>query len=324
VSRLGVVAACFILILSATSSSRADSARLLLVDPDAELEAALRVALDPWGTTIEAEMISGPGNTMPGSADRARAMARQRRAEAVVWISQSDDGFALWMYDARRDRVVVRRLTTPPPFDAPTAASVALIVKTLLRHSDVPPPAERVDEPAEEPWLRVGLLAGARLPPISEASVEPRLGLRIAGWPRGLGGHVGASIEATGGLGLDVDSARFRGHWTQAVVLASAHGRLGVGDAMDVGLAVGAGLDITTLNGVVVDPTRRASAHRINPLASAHGELGWWLSPVLRLGLRLGFVHPLRTQTYLVRGETVLRGKSLIFDGMAVLDFGLL
>jgi hypothetical protein len=91
-------------------TARADSGRLLLVDPDPELEAALRVTLEPWGTSIASESNTGPGNTMPGSAERARDLAQERRAQAVVWISRSDDGFALWIYDAERDRVAARNL----------------------------------------------------------------------------------------------------------------------------------------------------------------------------------------------------------------------
>jgi hypothetical protein len=228
------------------------------------------------------------------------------------------------MYDTRGDRVVARRLATAPPFDAGTAASVALIVKTLLRHSEVPPPAERVEEPRDEPWLHIGLLAGARLPPISDGSVEPRVGLRVIAWPHDLGGWLGAGVEATLGPGLAVDGPRLRGDWTETALLASIHGRLALGSGVELGLAGGAGIHLTSLNGAIVAPPQTASETSINVSASAHGEVGWWLSPVVRLGLRLGLVHPFRTQTYLVRGETALETKSPIVDGMLVCDFGLL
>jgi hypothetical protein len=268
-------------------------------------------------------MIAGPGNTMPGSADRARALARERQAVAVVWISQSDEGPALWMYDATRDRVAARRLSTSPPFDPAAAASVALIVKTLLRLSDVPPPSERVQEPGERHWLHIGLLAGARLPPISDGSVEPRLGLRAIVWPQPLGGWLGGGLEITSGPGLGVDGDDFRGHWTETVVLAALHGRALLGSNTDAGLAAGAGMDITTLNGSAADSAEQASVLRANAVAAAHAEIGWRFSPGLRLGLRAGLVHRFRTQTYLVRGETVLEAKPLIFDGMLALELGL-
>src|SRR5687768_10865434 len=71
---------------------------LLLVDPDPQLESAVRGTLQAWRTPVVVERIAGPGSTMPGSADRARLLARRRGAAAVVWISQSEEGFALWMY----------------------------------------------------------------------------------------------------------------------------------------------------------------------------------------------------------------------------------
>jgi hypothetical protein len=260
---------------------------------------------------------------MPGSADRARTLARERRAEAVVWISRSDEGPALWMYDATRERVAARRLATPPPFDAAVAASVALVVKTLLRLSDVPPPSERVPEEVGARWLDIGLLAGARSPPISGGGVEPRLGLRVLVWPLALGGWLGAGLEITSGPGLAVDGEDFRGHWTESLGLAELHGRMGLGSNLDAGFAAGAGLGVTSLNGSAVGSAAPIGELRANAVAAGHAELGWWLSPALRLGLRLGLVHRFHTQTYFVRGERVLRAEPSTFGGLLALELGL-
>src|SRR5688572_8490477 len=84
----------------------AEQSRLLLVDPDPELAAALEASLRAWSTIIVIEHATGPGNTMPASAEEARQRASRHRAHAVVWISTAEDGVALWIYDARTDRVL--------------------------------------------------------------------------------------------------------------------------------------------------------------------------------------------------------------------------
>jgi hypothetical protein len=302
----------------------ADSARLVLVDPDRELEAALRIALNPWRTAILTENLAEPGNTMPGSADRARALAARREAEAVVWISRSTDGFALWMYDARQDRVVARRLSSGPPFDETTAASVALMVKTLLRHSEVPPVAERVQTSPEEPWLLVGVLGGIRFSTSSDAGAEPRLGLRLSAWPRALDGKAAIGLEATSGPGFSVDEPQFSGRWTETAFLLTLHGRLPLAERLGLGVVLGAGGEVTTIDGVLVESAQRTRATRINAIASGHAEVGFQLAPVLRLGLRAGLVHSFRTQTYRVQGEPVLDVSTPAIDTAFVADFSLL
>ena len=152
-----------------TALAGAANGTVLLLEPDPEFERAIRSVLEPWDTAVVVQKLGGPGNTMPASAERARAIATQSNAEAVVWVSQSNEGTALWMYDVRSDRVVARELSSRPPFDQGTAASVALMVKTLLRLSDVPPPGERL-APSSRRWLSLGLATGARLYPRSSTS----------------------------------------------------------------------------------------------------------------------------------------------------------
>src|SRR5688572_14141836 len=108
-----LVAAVLLLGALLARTAQAESSRLLLVDPDPELAAAIEASLHAWGTVVVLERASGPGNSMPGSAEEARRRAATHQVQAVVWISRAEDGDALWIYDARSDRVLARRLATP-------------------------------------------------------------------------------------------------------------------------------------------------------------------------------------------------------------------
>jgi hypothetical protein len=318
--------AVLLLVILLTPQARASASRLMLVDPDRELEAAVRVALSAWDTTVVAERAHGPGSTMPGSEDRARALARTRDVEAVVWISRSEDGFALWMYDAKGERLVTRRLPVSPPFDAPTAASVALMVKTLLRHSDVPPSAERLEPAAADPWLRIALLAGIRPKPTTLSQVEGRFGAAASAWSSWPEGplELGASIDVTTGPGLGVVTPSFEGRWTETLVLASLHGRLKLGSNLDLTLIGSSGFDVTRIEGTVTGPHGGVGAARTNGVVALHSELGYRLSRTLRPALRLGFVRPLRTQSYFVYGERVLGAAPMMLQALFVVELGML
>ena len=117
--------------------------RVAAVDPDPQVARALDVALSPWDVTLVEVHLESPGASMPIALDRARSIAQDSRADVVVWVSSTDDGFAVWIYDAASDHASARKIDQAPPFDGPTAAGVALSVKTLLRGTVVAPPPER-------------------------------------------------------------------------------------------------------------------------------------------------------------------------------------
>jgi hypothetical protein len=128
---------------TASAFAQAPGARAALVNPGAELERAARVALEPWHVKLVILTAPTPGATAPRANQAARALARAEDCDAVVWISEHERGHALWIYDRAADHAVALTLATPPPFDGPTAAAVALSIKTLLRHSTTAPPRER-------------------------------------------------------------------------------------------------------------------------------------------------------------------------------------
>ena len=118
------------------------------------LDRALRMSLAPWSMRLEVVTARSPGSTMPISAVRARVLAEELSADALVWVSETTDGAVLWVHDARTGNVTAR--TTPgPPFDLATAAALALSVKTVLRASGLAPEGrEREPEEAPEPARR--------------------------------------------------------------------------------------------------------------------------------------------------------------------------
>jgi hypothetical protein len=324
-SRGRTIFVVFVACLAWAGVARAESARLALIEPDRELERAVRVALSPWKTDVLAVRIAGPGSTMPGSGERARDLATQYAALAVVWVSKSEDGYALWMYDARDDRVVARRLTTPPPFDDANAAAVALAIKTLLRQSQVPPLAERAVEPLTDPLLSIFVSGGIRPTPTSPGATELRLGAGATVWPRfGLEPlSLGAGFEIASGPGISVDAPEFTGRWTETVLLTAAYARWSVVEQLDVSIEPGFGAGITVLSGNVSEPPEATTATRVNALMTLRMGIGYHPTRALRVGFSAGLVRPLRTQTYLVHGAPVLEAKPLTLECLLAVQVGL-
>jgi hypothetical protein len=117
-----------------------------LLDLSPPLVRALRTALLPWGMRLQLVARHQPEASLPGSALRARALARELQADVLVWVSRNADGAALWMYEASDDAIRARPIALP--LNGARAAALALSVKTWLRLDDEPPPAAEPPEPA--------------------------------------------------------------------------------------------------------------------------------------------------------------------------------
>jgi hypothetical protein len=231
--------------------------RVVLVRPGPALEGAARTALEPWA--IEIAVVDGPspGATAPRANETARELALAHAAGAVVWVSQSEQAYAVWVYDFETDQVVSRRLAGPPPFDAPAAAAVALSVKTLLRHSAAAPESERYG--AELPPTAARATAGApsgAVPPVA-ASVD----LRKADVHSSDGSTDRRSAAALSWLDLQLDAtlgfglARSRGsvepRFGGMIVWWPQVGSFGV--SMRGALGTGVSLDATRVDGLLLD-----------------------------------------------------------------------
>ena len=139
------------------------SPKVVVLSGHPTLDRAIRRTLAPWSMRLEVVSARSPGSSMPISAVRARVLAEELAADALVWISESADGAALWVHDARTDSLTARATPTPP-FDMPTAAALALSVKTVLRGAGLGPagPDEGGEEasapaPAPTAWPARGL-----------------------------------------------------------------------------------------------------------------------------------------------------------------------
>ena len=359
--RLGVLAAISLLLVgpiaTAQDAQDAQDARVVLVEPGASLEAAVLAALEPWGVALVAVPAASPGAEMPGSSEAARVIAEQHDASAVVWVSSTDGGHALWVYDVADDRVSARALATAPPFDEPSAAAIALSVKTLLRHSHVAPEAERWAAAAErfgdpalpeevsdapppavvEPgpgaappavleaprllFLRTSL--GARFLHTDPGSVEPRLSLGVLARPFE-GELVGLALDLASGPGVGIGDARFDGRLVDGEAFVTVVLRTSSRVPFGLAAELGGGLSVALLDGVLVDNAAPIDVWRVNGALRGAVVADYAIGPAFRIGLRAAATWLGRRQRYLVNGEPVLRVRDLAVEASLYLEAGLL
>jgi hypothetical protein len=242
-------------------ASAAAGHRVAAVDPDPQVARALDVALSPWDVTLVEVHLESPGATMPIALDRARSIAQGADAEVVVWVSSAEDGYAVWIYDSASDHASARKLEQSPPFDGPTAAGVALSVKTLLRGTVVAPPTERFGAGAgDRPW-RVGLSAGASSRTTASSPLEPRFGLQAGGWAR----YWGAVLDVETGPGTHPASPALAGTLTDSAVRIALAARWPLSSAVAIEPSLGGALHWAHLDVVVSD----ASPAKIDRLDGA-------------------------------------------------------
>jgi hypothetical protein len=286
-----VWAACAAMLIVAPSIVRAD--RLLLAHPDPALTAAVEVAMEPWGVRVESVPALAPGDPH----ERGRAAARASDAPVVVWI----EGASLFVFEARTDRLHTRPLDREPPFDPATAASIALALKTLLRHGPLDPRASPAPAPAPRaPEWALAFAAGARFWASVPAWGAPRLALDAAFWPVALGHNLGIGVRLDSGTGV----AFARGRWFDAVLALVVEVRSAT-TPLDVGLILALGAQVTALD-VTLDGDRSSQVWRFNPHGRAEVSVGVQPATGLRFALRAGVEGPLLRQRYLLRGEPVL------------------
>ncbi len=309
---------------------------MALVDPGEHLASAARASLEPWGVEVLAIPPPSPGASMPATSEAARAVALAHGAAAVVWVSVAGDSHALWIYDLESDSVTARRLLTPPPFDAPVAAAVALSIKTLLRHSAVAPEADRLVAPSED-RAPVALRDHARTavqradtPPHSDShldfaghasarfdrtqpgTIELRVGFGLWWWPGS--GPIGLAFRLASGPGVGVDHELFRGRFVDTEISLAGALRWSSNGALRVSLTAGLSTHVTLLEGTVLSDAQPAESIRVDPSLDAELGIDWLVTRSVRIGMRGGLSWLLLTQRYLVRGNTILTLSALAFE----------
>ncbi len=251
-------------------SARAERTRVAAVSPDAELARALDIALSPWGAAVAQVGPAGPGAFPRMTLARARDVAKETHADVVMWVSQSDGRYAAWIYDLASDRASLRELAAGPPFDATTAAAVALSVKALLRFTVVAPPPERFRAPTEEPTWAFGLSAGIASHNGSELLWEPRTDLYGSFWPAALGHRWGATIGVSSGLGVHVDNptsqgTTFSGTLTDFAFRAAIGARIPLRAWLAMEVSMGTAIHFVSLQATIDgQPTQEVAVHRFD------------------------------------------------------------
>lgn len=294
-------------LVSLAGSAEAQSeVRVVLASPDAALEGALEAALAPWNVTLVVLDGATLGDSMPGSAEAGAALAASNDAAAVTWISMDEAGqFALWIYDRASGHVAARALPMGPPFDEATADSVALAIKTLLRHSAAAPIEQRLIDPPAPSEVRLELAGGVRALTTSPADAEPRAELAVSYWPAALGAIFGISLGARGGTGIGVHTPTLAARLATFDADLGARVRATLTTLVDLVFSIELGTTVSWLDAALADGTHPTPVS-VDATGYTWVELGVRPIAALRIALRAGAFVTTRTRTYLVRGEGAL------------------
>lgn len=277
--------------------------RLVLVSSDPELERATSAALAAWAVEVMVRPDQVVGPTMPQAAERAQSLAAASRARAVVWIASANGRPSLWLYDVTTRKAVAVRLSSPPPFDPPAAAAIALAIKTLIRFSQVAPEAERYAPPPPPPSRRLLLEArgGARMR--KDAPVEPGFGLFAVLMPRAIQ-PLGFAAGLRAGPGFEVASGSFVGHYDDLSLAAGLRLAIGLGTRLALVPSAGVSAHLGRLRGSDLALGASAADRHLNPAFDAGLQLELELGrPRIGLAAEAGFFA--RRQRFLVAGEEV-------------------
>lgn len=297
-------------LLGTASAQPAPERRLAVVDLPDNLREAVEITLAAWPVVIVPVSSEDVGPTMPSTAAAARSIAAEHHAAAVVWLSSSAEGPALWVLDAEQDRVVARPLEGSPPFDDPTATAIALTIKTLLRHSLVAPEVERfgaVDDnaaplPVPPRIVRVGVEANTGVRIRLSESAELRFGVGVF-WAPGPLEPFELVLGIRSGLGTDVDTAELSGTFRDNTISAGGRLHLGAGP-IAIMPTVTASIHLTRLDGALAVDAATVSSRRSNPSVDLGVRTAYALGAVT-LDLWIEGAVSLRRQRYLVTGVEV-------------------
>jgi len=281
------------------------------VDPTDTLARAITIALTPWDLDVVRAASGPPGATLPAAEQRARGVAADLRADVVVWVTPGGEQSVLWFYDAESQHVGSRVVDAPLPYDEPTAAAVALTLKTLLRTSAVAPPAERLAVPRARPEPAVHLEAMAGLRLLAPRTAEPRGGIGVAWWTRLAGLRAGLGMAVTLGPGVDIGSEIFTGRYTDASLSPSVRARFDLGQRIVLEPHIGGTLHVTTLDGVVAPDLGGIHASRIDGSLDVGAVIAIRLAANLDVGVFASTSYMTRYQTYTVGDRNVLDLSSL-------------
>jgi hypothetical protein len=286
-----------------------------VLGPDEELFRAISLALSAWGVETVQSDLPPPEASQPEAVERATELARQLGVEAVVWISRTERGSLVWVFDARAGDVTTRILAQTPPFDSAAAAAVALSVKTVLRSTVVAPPAERFGasppsppvEPERTAKARAervfALEAGASRHWVAEGQAETRLTLGAVAWVAAAR-RFGVSLKGAYGLGLSVDEDGFLGRYRELVAGGAVRFRWLHEPDLSAAVALGGGVHWAKLEGTLIESALERRVNRVNGSVDVEANVDVHFGRFY-LGALLGGAYSPTYQRYLVEGEPV-------------------
>jgi hypothetical protein len=280
-----------------------------LIDADEELAHAIVLALSPWGVTARFTHEPSPGVDLPMAAHRAAALCQQLTVNVIVWVSASEQGSLLWIYDAETNEVITRELSERPPFSSPAAASVALSLKALLRTTTVAPPIERLGAPAGVPLTatrRFTVEGSANVRFFAPGSTLVYGAIGGLWWFRPGPTRLGAGLFAGTSAGAAIETADFSGSYRELSLSATLTGQLAGNRLLRSSLFGGFTAHFSELFGVSNAVGQAAESHRVVPSLDLGSDVAFMLGGALHLGLGVKASYLPRPQRYLVQGETVL------------------
>lgn len=318
----------------------AGDGRVVVIDVDPRVADALVVALSPWNLTVVRAPGPTPASDVDAAAARARVMASDLHAGAVVWIAAPrppDDQATLWVYDAQTLELAVRPLTVWAPFDDAGAAAVALSVKTVLRASPLiaaeppasdtataasgdhaarntsaaPPAPEPAPAPSSMAWW-FETFVGARAPTGASAAVEPRAGAGLSVWPARFGEHAGLGVDLEAGAGVSVTSGAFQGELRGGSLAITARLRAPVPPWLALELEGGPAIVLASLDGQAVPGGASLHALRVDPAFDLGAMADVTLGPRVSVGLGATGSAFLRYQRYALDSAPFLEGPPVV------------
>jgi hypothetical protein len=328
-------AALVLALLLASRLAGARDGRVVVIDVDPRVVDALVVALSPWSLTVVRTAGPGPSVEFEAATARARVVAAEQHAGAVVWIAPPRPPNAqatLWVYDAETLQLTVRPLSVWVPFDEAGAASVALSVKTILRDSPLvapepvtappvaappaPPPtapSPAREAPAASPapaplslaW-RFEALVGARGPTGAGAPLEPLASLGASVWPSAFGGRAGLGLSLQAGPGVSVNAPDFQGQLRGASLELTARVRGPTRRWYAFEAEVGPAVWLTSLDGRALASDTPLHAVRVDPSFDVGGVAELALATHVYMGLAASGAALLRFQRYMIDGRPLL------------------
>ncbi len=301
--------------------ARAERRTVALVNGNDVVERQVRIALSTWELEVKHVDWTSLSSGMPGAALEARQVADAQKVEIVVWISETGQSHALWVFDAKAGHIVTRPLSMAPPTDAANAASLALTLKTLMRSTTAAPANERIGD--AEPgmpgagYFRVEASGGARMF-ANAGGADLRIGVGAFWFPRPLGDYMGLGFGFAAGPGVGVATGTFAGRFLDLAAGPVLRGRIPLGTRFTLGPEAGPQLHFTSLDGATSAGAQVRSTHR-NVSLDGSVVLSFALSQAVEVGLRGQAAYLFLYQNYVVGSESALKLAPVQLTGALVL-----